>query len=91
MLICKDDKSYKCGKIHRKSVDDNVRKLKFPITDHITPTEIKELFEGNKFYFYDEVMGVEVVETHDTKLVGLSIVYNADSTCNITIKLRRRS
>lgn len=89
MLICKGNKSYRCGEIHRRSVDDNMLRIRFSVLDNITPTETKELFADNKFYFYDDVLGDRLIDTDDKKLVGLFITYNADSTCNITIKLKK--
>lgn len=90
MLICKGEKAYKCSTISRKSLDD-IRKVWFSIIERVSPEDIKKLFEDSTFYFYNEELGVESIETHDTNLVGASITYNADSTCNITIKLTGRS
>ena len=90
MLICTGDKSYKCSETKHKSAD-NIRKIQFSILEHLSPTEVKEIFKDNKFYFYDDVLGGRLIDTNGKKLVGLCITYNADSTCNITIKLTKRS
>jgi hypothetical protein len=64
--------------------------MQFSILEALSPTEVKEIFE-DKFYFYDDVLGGRLIDTNGKKLVGLFITYNADSTCNITIKLTKRS
>ena len=90
MLICRGDTSYKCGKLKQSSFGV-VRRIQFSITECISPTDARSLFEDDTFYFYDDVVNGRLIETNDTQLVGLSITYNADSTCNITMKLKRRS
>lgn len=90
MLICKGDTSYKCSEIRKKSLGFT-RSIQFSILETVSPTDVVNLFEDNTFYFYDDILGGMLIETNDTKLVGLRITYNADSTCNITIKLTRRS
>lgn len=90
MLICRDDKAYKCGEFKQKS-SRFLQKIFFLIADSISPEKAKDLFEDNTFYFYDEESNVRFPYTYNTELVGLSITYNADSTCNITMKLKRRS
>lgn len=90
MLICKGNTSYRCGELKQQSVGV-VQKIQFPIIDCISPAEVKNIFEDDTFYFYDDVLDDRLIETNGTKLVGLSITYNADSTCNIKIRLRRRS
>ena len=90
MLICKGEKSYKCSDI-QTFTDDETQNIKFSILEPISHNEVINLLEDNTFYFYDDVLDGKMVETNDTKLVGLSITYNADSTCNIKIKLTRRS
>lgn len=90
MLICKSDKAYRCSNTEHKSYDE-IRSVQFSILDQLSPAEVKEIFEGDNFYFYDDVLGGRLIDTNGKKLVGLRITYNADSTCNITIKLTRRS
>ena len=90
MLICRGNTAYKCSELKKKSFDD-IKKMQFCITDSVSPEELKDLFEDDTFYFYDEVYKCNSIETNNTQLVGLSITYNADSTCNITMKLKRRS
>lgn len=86
MLICKDNASYRCGKIKAK-IDGNTKKLNFSIIDSITPAEVRELFTDNTFYFYDDILNGRFPDTEGAMLVGLSITYNANSTCKIKIKL----
>jgi hypothetical protein len=90
MLICKGDIAYKCGELKQQSVGI-IRKIQFSIIDFISPDEARNIFEDDTFYFYDDVLNGRLIETNGTKLVGLSITYNADSTCNIIIRLTRRS
>lgn len=86
MLICKADKSYKCSKI-RTYTTKSISNIRFSILEPITPSDIADLFDDNTFYFYDDEFDLRLIETNGTKLVGLRIDYNEDSTCKITIKL----
>lgn len=88
MLICKDDKSYQCSKIKSFEVV-GTQGILFSILEPISPTDIANLFKDNTFYFYDEMLNDRLQETDNTKMVGLRIYYNADSTCRITIKLTK--
>lgn len=88
MLICKGGKSYKCSKIKANTVGD-VRCLRFTILEHIPITDIINLFEDSTFYFYDDVLNGRMIDTNNTKLVGLSITHNADFTHTIKIKLKK--
>lgn len=88
MLICKGDKSYKCSELRESSVG-NTRKIRFSITDSVSPAEVKELFVDTTFYFYDELLKDKLTLSNNTTLVALSIQYNADSNCKITIKLKK--
>lgn len=89
MLICKGDKAYKCSEIKKFSVGET-QGIEFSMLEPVSSTEIASLFEDCTFYFYDDVLNGRLVETNDKKLVGLSITYNADSTCKIIIKLTRK-
>lgn len=86
MLICKGDTAYKCSQISRFAVG-KLKYIHFSILEPVTHTELTILFTDNIFYFYDDVLKEKLSDTNDTKLVGLSITYNADSTCDILIKL----
>lgn len=81
---------YKCSKIRTKTFG-NKQTIKFSILEKVSSYDIARLFEDNAFYFYDEVLNSRMIETYNTKLVGLSITYNDDSTCDIKIKLIKRS
>ena len=88
MLICKGDKSYQCSNIKSfKTV--GTQGIIFSILEPISQTDIANLFEDNTFYFYDDVLQRRLPYTNKTKLVGLRIDYNADSTCKIIIKLTK--
>lgn len=89
MQICKGDKAYKCSEIKKFSVGET-QGIEFSMLEPVSSTEIASLFEDCTFYFYDDVLNGRLVETNDKKLVGLSITYNADSTCKIIIKLTRK-
>lgn len=87
MLICNGDTAYKCSGISRFKVG-SLNCIHFFILEPVTHTELAILFTGNTFYFYDDALNERLTDTDDTKLVGLSITYNADSTYNIIIKLK---
>ena len=86
MLICKGDKSYKCSKIKSFTVGET-QGIEFSILEPISSSDVVNLFEDNTFYFYDDVLNGILPYTDNTKMVGLRITYNADSTYKITIKL----
>lgn len=86
MLICNGDLSFKCGKL-KTSIMGETQCVQFDILDSDSPDNVKKLFANNTFYFYDEVINGRLPYTDNTKLVGLSITFNANSTCNIKIKL----
>ena len=86
MLICKGDKSYKCN-ITKSFTEDATYYMWFDITEPICHADVAELFEDNDFYFCDESTQCRLLNTYNTKLVGLHIKYNADSTCKIIIYL----
>ena len=88
MLICKCETAYKCSKIKTFSVG-KIQCIHFSTLEPIAATDVVNLFEDDTFYFYDDVLKGRLLETNNTKLVGLSITYNADSTCNIKIKLKK--
>lgn len=88
MLIRKGEKAYKCIKIKTFS-NPCSEGMRFTIIEPITHDEIAELFNDNTFYFYDDVTKGIMPATKDTKLVGLSITYNANLTCEITIKFKK--
>ena len=85
MLICKGDKSYKCSKIQTSTLLD-IETMEFSILEPISQNDVTDIFDDNAFYFYDDVLNGRLPDTDDIKIVGLRIKYNADSTCNITIK-----
>ena len=88
MQICKGEKSYKCSEIKTFTTGET-QVIKFAILEPVPHTEVVNLFDDNTFYFYDDVLNGRLIETNDKQLVGLSIIYNSDSTCNITIKLKK--
>jgi hypothetical protein len=90
MLICKGENFYKCSKTKTKTAS-RITCIRFSITEPITTKDVAEMFSDDTFYFYDEVLKGRMIETNNMKLVGLSITYNDDSTCDITIKLTKRS
>ena len=89
MLICKDDIALKCSEL-KERVSGDIRTIKFSIFDNIPQHKLIKMFEDTTFYFYDDILGGRLIETNDTKIVGLRITYNADSTCDIQIKLTRK-
>lgn len=88
MQIRKGDTSYKCSSIKTNDCR-NMRLIKCSILEPISPMEVAQLFEDDTYYFYDDVLDGILSETINTKLVGLSIKYNEDSTVDIRIKLTK--
>lgn len=88
MLICKGETSYRCSTIKTNIIMGKLV-MRFSILEPISSQESASLFEDNTFYFYDEVLGCRLPDNNNTNMVGLSIAYNADLTCNITIKLTK--
>lgn len=88
MRIRKGDTSYKCSAIKTNDFR-NTRIIQFSILEPVPPVDVAKLFENDTFYFYDDVLNGRFVETINTKLVGLSIKYNEDSTIDIRIKLTK--
>ncbi len=88
MLICKGDKAYKCNNITTRTFR-GMQTIKFSIDESISQPEVVNLFDDNGFYFYDDIFDCRYADTNNTKMVGLCITYNADSTCNIKIKLTK--
>ena len=88
MLICKGEQAYKCSEIETFSIM-GTQGLIFSILDPISPNDVANLFEDDTFYLYDELLKGKLPDTNNTKLVELNITYNADSTCNIKIKLTK--
>lgn len=88
MLIRKGEKSYICSKIRTHTIGDR-KIIHFSIIEPATHKDVADLFEDNTFYFYDDLLKGRLPDTKNTKMVGLRIEYNADSTCNITIKLTK--
>ena len=88
MLICKGDASYKCSDIKINDVRTTLT-IRFSILEPVAPIDVANLFENDTFYFYDDVLNGRFEETINTKLVGLSIKYNEDSTIDIRIKLTK--
>lgn len=87
MKICKGDLSFECSLLKTNIVED-MRSIKFDIFDPVTPDDVKKIFDDDKFYFFDEILNDRLPDTDNSKLVGLYIGYNEDSTCKITIKLK---
>ena len=90
MQIRKGENTYKCSKIRTKTIR-GMQTIKFKILESVSSAEVISLFEDDTFYFYDDVLKGRMIETNNMKLVGLAITYNDDSTCDITIKLIKRS
>ena len=90
MQIRKGENLYKCSKIRTKTIR-GTQTIKFKILESVSSAEVVSLFEDDTFYFYDDVLNGRMIDTNNMKLVGLSITYNDDSTCDITIKLIKRS
>lgn len=85
MLICKDEKAYNCGKIKSFTIGEK-HCMHFSVLESVSPIDVANLFSDD-FYFYDDVLNGRLPDTNNTKLVGLCITYNADSTCKIKIIL----
>ena len=90
MLICNDTLSFECS-IPNTDTAAGGQCLVFDIFKPVSPGAVKDLFAGNTFYFFDEIVNGRLPYTDNTDLVGLRIEYNADSTCKIRIKLTQRS
>ena len=88
MQIRKGDTSYKCSNIQTIKLR-NTLTIQFSILEPVHPMDIAKLFEDDTYYFYDDVLNGILSETLNTKLVGLSIKYNEDSTIDIRIKLTK--
>ena len=88
MIICKGDTAYKCIKMKVNNMG-KTQSIQFSLPDAVSPTDIKKLFADDTFYFYDDVLKGKLPDKDNTKLVGLCITYNADSTCKIIIKLKK--
>ncbi len=87
MLVCNGEKSFCCSTLRTYTVGDTIC-VKFDIFKPASPEDIKELFADNSFYFYDEILGGRLPHTDNKKIVGLRIVYSADPTYKIIIKLK---
>jgi hypothetical protein len=61
--------------------------MEFSVLEPISQNDVIDLFDDDTYYFYDDVLNGRMVDTNNKKIVGLRIKYNADSTCNITLKL----
>lgn len=88
MLICKGEQAYKCSQIKTRSVGE-IHCIDFSIIEPLSPVDVAKLFDDDTFYFYDDDFNSRMVETNDKTVVGLSIKYNADSTCDIKIRLAK--
>ena len=88
MLIRNGEKAYKCSEIKKNTVGKTTC-LMFTILEPVSSFDLSTIFEDNEFYLYDEVWDCVLAETNNKKLVGLNITYNADSTCDIKIKLTK--
>ena len=88
MLICKDGVAYKCSDFRSKTLGD-IWEIEFDVFEPVSHSDVANLFSDNTFYFYDDVLKGRFADTNNTKLVGLRITYNDDSTCNIKIKLTK--
>lgn len=88
MLICKGDAAFKCSKLKTEYFGET-QHIKFELFDSAFPEDVKNLFSDNTFYFYDELLKGRMFFTDNTNLVGLRIVYDAESTYKITIKLTK--
>ena len=86
MLICKGDKSFKCSKA-QSSILLDTEIMEFSILEPISQNDVVDLFDDDTYYFYDDVLDGRMTNTKNNKIIGLRIKYNADSTCNITLKL----
>lgn len=89
MLVCNGDLSFECSKLKTNSIGAT-QCVQFDIFAPVSPGDIKNLFADDTFYFYDEIINGRLPDTDNTKLVGLCINYNADSTCKIKIKLTQK-
>lgn len=88
MLICNKNASFRCNKLTAFTAGA-VQVMHFAVLDSVSPEAIKNIFADANFYFYDDLLNGRLPDTHDTKLVGLRIDYNADSTCTISIKITK--
>lgn len=89
MLVCNGDLSFECSKLKANSIGAT-QCVQFDIFAPVSPGDIEKLFADDTFYFYDEILNGRLPDTDNKKLVGLRIVYNADSTCKIIIKLTQK-
>ena len=89
MLVCNGDLSFECSKL-KTNIIGATQSIEFDIFAPVSPDDIKKLFADDTFYFYDEILNGRLPDTDNKKLVGLRIVYNADSTCKIIIKLTQK-
>jgi len=89
MLVCNGDLSFECSKL-KTNIIGATQCVQFDIFAPVSPGDIEKLFADDTFYFYDEILNGRLPDTDNKKLVGLRIVYNADSTCKIIIKLTQK-
>ncbi|MBR6603132.1 MAG: hypothetical protein IKK94_03860 [Clostridia bacterium] len=87
MLVCNGDISLMCSTLRTYTVGDTIC-VNFDIFKPASPEDIKFLFADDAFYFHDEILGGRLPVTENKKIVGLRIVYSADPTYKITIKLK---
>ena len=88
MFICREGVAYKCNDFRSKTIG-NILGMEFDILEPVSHSDVANLFSDNTFYFYDDVLKGRFVDTNNTRLVGLRITYNDDSTSNIKIKLTK--
>jgi hypothetical protein len=89
MLICNGDLAYECSTITTDTVG-TTQCVEFDIFASVSPDDVRVLLAGDTFYFFDEILNGRLPVTNNTKLVGLRIDYNADSTRKILIILTQK-
>ena len=89
MLVCNGDLSFECSTI-KTNIIGATQCVQFDIFAPVSPGDVEKLFADDTFYFYDEILNSRLPDTDNKKLVGLRIVYNADSTCKIKIKFSQK-
>lgn len=88
MQIRKGDTVYACSDLDI-SLLRGTKHILFSITEPVSPKSVEALFGGSSFYFYDDVLKGRFPCTDGFDLIGVSIKYLANLTCNVVLKLTK--
>lgn len=88
MKIRKGDKAYACSDLDTVA-RGNTKWIVFSILEHLSPEEVENFFRDDAFYFYDEILQGRLPDTLGHQIIGVSITYLADLTCNVILKLTK--